>query len=72
MLSSLSIKNIALIDDLTIELGRGLNVLTGETGAGKSLVIDSISLLLGERADRSLISYGKDFAFVYASLLPLF
>ena len=66
MLSSLSITNIALIDNLTIELAGGLNCLTGETGAGKSLVIDSISLLLGERADKSLISYGKDFAYVEA------
>lgn len=66
MLSSLTINNIALIDKLTIELGAGFNVLSGETGAGKSLIIDSISLLLGERADRSLISYGKDFAFVEA------
>lgn len=66
MLQSLTIKNIALIDDLTIELGSGFNVLTGETGAGKSLIIDSLALLLGEKADKSLISYGKDFASVEA------
>lgn len=66
MLQSLTIKNIALIDDITIELGSGLNVLTGETGAGKSLIIDSLALLLGEKADKSLISYGKDFASVEA------
>jgi len=66
MLTSLSIKNIALIDDLSIELGKGLNCITGETGAGKSLIIDSISLLLGERADKSLISHGKDYAYVEA------
>jgi len=66
MLSSLSIKNIALIENLTINLKEGLNVLTGETGAGKSLIIDSISLLLGERADKNLISTGKDFAYVEA------
>lgn len=66
MLQSLTIKNIALIDELTIELGSGLNVLTGETGAGKSLIIDSLALLLGEKADKSLISYGKDFASVEA------
>lgn len=66
MLQSLTIKNIALIDDLTIELGDGFNVLTGETGAGKSLIIDSLALLLGEKADKSLISYGKDFASVEA------
>lgn len=66
MLQSLTIKNIALIDDLTIKLGDGFNVLTGETGAGKSLIIDSLALLLGEKADKSLISYGTDFASVEA------
>ena len=66
MLQSLTIKNIALIDNLTIELGEGFNVLTGETGAGKSLIIDSLSLLLGEKADKSLVSYGENFATVEA------
>ena len=66
MLNSISIKNIALIDDITINLHKGLNVITGETGAGKSLVIDSISLLLGDKADRTLISFDKDYAFVEA------
>lgn len=66
MLRNLSIKNIALIDNLSIELTNGLNCITGETGAGKSLIIDSISLLLGERADKTLISYGKDYAYVEA------
>ncbi len=66
MLQSLTIKNIALIDELTIELGCGFNVLTGETGAGKSLIIDSLALLLGEKADKGLISYGKDYASVEA------
>ena len=66
MLQSLTIKNIALIDEITIELGSGLNVLTGETGAGKSLIIDSLALLLGEKADKGLISYGKQFASVEA------
>lgn len=66
MLQSLTIKNIALIDELTIDLKNGLNVLTGETGAGKSLIIDSLALLLGEKADKSLISFGKEFASVEA------
>jgi len=66
MLQSLMIKNIALIDNLTIDLSNGFNVLTGETGAGKSLIIDSIALLLGEKADKSLISYGENFASVEA------
>ncbi len=66
MLQSLTIKNIALIDNLTIDLSTGFNVLTGETGAGKSLIIDSLALLLGEKADKSLISYGENFASVEA------
>lgn len=66
MLQSLTIKNIALIDNLTIDLSTGFNVLTGETGAGKSLIIDSLALLLGEKADKSLISYGTNFASVEA------
>lgn len=66
MLQSLTIKNIALIDNLTIDLSTGFNVLTGETGAGKSLIIDSLALLLGEKADKSLISYGQSFASVEA------
>ena len=66
MLQSLTIKNIALIDNLTIDLSTGFNVLTGETGAGKSLIIDSLALLLGEKADRNLISYGTNFASVEA------
>ena len=66
MLQSLTIRNIALIDELTIELGNGFNVLTGETGAGKSLIIDSLALLLGEKADKGLISYDKEFASVEA------
>ena len=66
MLQSITIKNIALISDITISLAGGLNVITGETGAGKSLVIDSISLLLGDKADRTLISYDKDYAYIEA------
>lgn len=66
MLQSLSIKNIALIKSQTIEFEKGLNVLTGETGAGKSLVVDALSLLLGEKADKTLISYGETVASVEA------
>ena len=66
MLEKLTIKNIALIRNQTIEFKDGLVILSGETGAGKSLIIDSISLLLGEKADRSLISSGEDFAVVEA------
>lgn len=66
MLTHLSIENIALIDKLELELGRGLNILSGETGAGKSIIIDSLNFVLGERADKSLIRYGTDYAAVQA------
>ena len=66
MLSNLSVENIALIDKLQVELGCGLNILSGETGAGKSIIIDAVSFVLGERADRSLIRYGTDQATVEA------
>ena len=66
MLVSLDIKNIALIDKLQAEFADGLNVLTGETGAGKSIIIDSLEFVLGERADKSLIRYGCDTASVSA------
>ncbi len=66
MLLELNIRNIALIERLRIEFGEGLNVLTGETGAGKSIVIDSVNLALGGRADRELIRAGADKASVQA------
>lgn len=66
MLLSLSIENIALIDKLEIDFRKGLNVLSGETGAGKSIIIDSISFVLGQRADKSLIRYGEKQARVTA------
>lgn len=66
MLVSLSIRNIALIDKLEAEFSEGLNILSGETGAGKSIIIDSLEFVLGERADRSLIRYGCDEASVSA------
>lgn len=62
MLLSLRIKNIALIEECYITLDKGLNVLSGETGAGKSIVIDSLSFVLGGRADKSLIRYGQSSA----------
>ena len=55
MIVSLSIRNLALVQELDVEFGPGLNVVTGETGAGKSVVLGAIRLLLGERADKSLI-----------------
>jgi len=55
MLRELQVKNFAIIDDVRISLKEGLNCLTGETGAGKTLIIEAINLLIGERADSSLI-----------------
>src|SRR5665647_2704050 len=60
MLKELQIKNFALIDDISVKFGKGLNILSGETGAGKTLVIEAINLLLGERADNELIREGSD------------
>ncbi len=67
MLLSLHVQNIAVIRDLTINFNSGLNVISGETGAGKSIVIDSLNFVLGERADRSLIRHGENMAVVQAS-----
>lgn len=60
MLTTLRIKNLALVTDLTLELQPGYNVITGETGAGKSILIGALNLALGERADRTLIRSGSD------------
>jgi len=60
MLTTLRIKNFALVADLTLELQPGCNVITGETGAGKSIIIGALNLVLGERADRSLIRSGEE------------
>ena len=58
MLETLKIKNLAVIDEAEIQFGAGLNILSGETGAGKSIVIQAISLLLGGRASNELIRTG--------------
>jgi|WetSurMetagenome_2_1015567.scaffolds.fasta_scaffold00290_26 DNA repair protein RecN (Recombination protein N) len=67
MLNSLRLRNIATISDTSLDLGRGLNVLSGETGAGKSILIDGLLLALGERADYSLVRPGAKAASVEAS-----
>ena len=66
MLLSLKIENIAIIESADIEFDSGLNVLTGETGAGKSIIIDSINAVLGERTSRELIRTGAQSASVTA------
>ena len=66
MLVSLNISNIVLIEKLNLEFGAGLNVLTGETGAGKSILLDALSLALGARSDIGLIRHGCDMASVTA------
>ena len=66
MLRTLSIENIAVIEKAKIDFDGGLNVLTGKTGAGKSIVVDSINAVLGERTSKELVRTGSDFAFVSA------
>lgn len=66
MLRTLKIKNLALVDDVQVGFSDGLNVITGETGAGKSLMIGALRLLLGERADKSMIRTGETSCSVYA------
>lgn len=66
MLNHLSIKNVAVIDKLEASFGEGVSVLTGETGAGKSIIIDSINMILGDRANKELVRYGTDKAVVQA------
>lgn len=76
MLTTLRIKNLALVTDLTLELRSGFNIVSGETGAGKSIIIGALNLILGQRADRSLIRSGADQSvveavFEVASIKPL-
>ena len=66
MLEKLHIKNVAVIEELEIEFKKGFNVLTGETGAGKSIIIDSLNFVLGEKADKEIIRTGAETAEVTA------
>ena len=68
MISTLHIKNIGIIDDLSIDLNNGLNILTGETGAGKTLIIDSLGIISGERFSKDMIRKGENFSFVEACI----
>ena len=67
MINTLHIKNIGIIDDITVDLNEGFNVLTGETGAGKSLIIGSLQILAGGRFSKEIIRHGEKSAFVEAS-----
>ena len=67
MLELLHIENIAIIERADILFGRGFNALTGETGAGKSIVIDALGAVLGQRTSRELIRTGAEKAFVSAT-----
>ncbi|MBU0869574.1 MAG: AAA family ATPase, partial [Alphaproteobacteria bacterium] len=70
MLSALSIRNVVLIEALDLDFGTGLSVLTGETGAGKSILLDSLGLALGARADSGLVRTGEAQASVTATFDP--
>ncbi|MDE5943789.1 MAG: AAA family ATPase, partial [Clostridia bacterium] len=69
MLKRLYVKNVALISEADIEFDGGLNVLSGETGSGKSVILDSINFVLGCKADRTMIRYGESEAFVRAEFV---
>lgn len=64
MITTLHIKNIGIIDDLSIDLNQGLNVLTGETGAGKTLIIDSIGIISGGRCSKEMIRKGENTSYI--------
>ncbi len=66
MISSIYIRNVALISEAQAEFDEGLNVLSGETGSGKSVILDSLNFVLGSKADKSMIRYGEKEAFVRA------
>ena len=70
MLLSLHVKNLALIEEEEVTFTDGLNILTGETGAGKSIIIGSINMALGARADRNVIRTGTDYALIDIALIP--
>lgn len=72
MISSLRLKNVALIGEAEIEFGKGLNVISGETGSGKTVLIGAINFLLGAKADKSMIRYGETSCFCEGSFTDVF
>lgn len=71
MISTLLVKNIALIKEAELDFGKGLNVISGETGSGKSILIDSLNFVLGDRADKSLIQHNSETAMVEATFIEI-
>ena len=69
MLQRLYVKNLALIDEIEVEFEHGLNILTGETGAGKSIILGSVNLALGGRYTKDIIRRGADYGFVELTFL---
>src|ERR687897_2470988 len=67
MLSLIRVKNYAVIDEIEVEFGAGLNVMTGETGAGKSILVDALGLALGDRADASAVRHDAERAEISVS-----
>ena len=70
MLQNLHVKNLALIEAADVELEDGLNILTGETGAGKSIMIGSVNLALGQKASKEMIRSGAEYAYIPRCWLP--
>ena len=68
MISTLHIKNIGIIEDLTIDFNKGLNVLTGETGAGKTLIVDSLGIIAGGRFSKEMIRRGEKMSYIEVCL----
>ena len=68
MITTIHIKNIGIIDDLSIDLNSGLNILTGETGAGKTLIIDSLGIICGNRFSKEMIRKGEDYSYIEACI----
>ena len=70
MLRSLNIRDFVIVESLELEFGRGFTVLTGETGAGKSILVDALALVLGERADTIVVRQGAQRAEIIAEFEP--
>ena len=68
MIGTLHIKNIGIIDEISVELSEGFNVITGETGAGKSLIIDSLNIISGGRFSKEMIRRGQEYSFIELNL----